>query len=184
MVSMRHAVVSASCEGQVLPLLGGDAACFGRVLIADDLAINRKVLSKLVLRAGLQPVECMDGAECCSLVSSSAPNSWDMILMDLNMPKLDGWQATKQLREWEAENDAQHDPDTPPQSRIPIVACTAEPSGAAPAGCSKDAGQHALECGVDDVVGKPLSYEELCALLRRYVPAWQPAPTTSAKASA
>jgi signal transduction histidine kinase len=71
-----------------------------RILVVDDSAINRKILSKLLKILGVQTIdECINGQECLDLVLTPETQPYDMIFMDIQMPVLDGIEATKKLRE-------------------------------------------------------------------------------------
>jgi len=120
-----------------------------RVLAAEDNEINRLVLQTLLNQAGIEPVLVCDGAEAFAAWSAE---DWDLILMDVQMPVMDGVSATRSIRAAEAESG---------RARTPIVALTANVMA------------HQIEgyraAGVDDVVGKPLEVSRLMEVISRCV---------------
>lgn len=112
------------------------------VLLVEDLEENRRVVRQLMQRLGIRLLEAGDGAEGLAIARSEKP---ELILMDLSLPILDGWEATRQLKA---------DPRT---AHIPVVALTAH----AMAGDE----QRAREAGCDGYVAKPLDL----ARFSRYV---------------
>lgn len=115
-----------------------------RVLLADDVEPNRRLIRRLAGLMGITLVEASDGEEVIRLAQAQRP---DLILMDLSLPVLDGWTATSRLKA---------DPAT---ARIPIIALTAH----AMVG-DEERARHA---GVDGYVTKPIDVVSLRALLER-----------------
>lgn len=110
-----------------------------RVLVAEDNIDNRRILVYRLKRFGdYEIVEANNGEEVLRLVAENPP---DLIFMDLKMPVLDGWEATRRLRESEVGK------------RIPIIALTAQ----AMAGDE----QKALAAGCDDYIAKPITDAEV-----------------------
>ncbi len=106
-----------------------------RILVVEDNLDNRRILVYRLKRIGeFEIVEASNGEEALSAVQSSPPP--DLIFMDLKMPVMDGWEATKRIRELEAGR------------LIPIIALTAQ----AMAGDE----QKALAAGCDDYLAKPI----------------------------
>ncbi len=117
-----------------------------RVLLAEDNDINRLVASRFLDEMGCQ-VECAsDGQEA---VRRAREGEFDLILMDLRMPSMDGLEATRTIRSEESEG--QH---------IPIIALTANAFASDREAC--------LEAGMDDFLVKPLQPEQLRLMLGRY----------------
>lgn len=81
-----------------------------KILLVEDNEMNRDMLSRRLERKGYQVVMAVDGAEGVKMAGSEKP---DIILMDMSLPVLDGWGATKQLKA------------SPETARIPIIALTA-----------------------------------------------------------
>ena len=112
-----------------------------RLLVVDDNEMNRDMLSRRLVRGGYEVIIAEDGARGVAIAMSDKP---DLILMDMSLPVIDGWEATRQIKA------------TPGISRIPIIALTAH----AMAG-DRD---KALASGCDDYDTKPI---ELQRLLRK-----------------
>lgn len=109
-----------------------------KILVVEDNEMNRDMLSRRLQRKGYQIVVAIDGKEGIALAHSETP---DLILMDLRLPEIDGWQATRTLKADEATRS------------IPIIALTAH----AMAGDR----EKALEAGCDDYDTKPVDFARL-----------------------
>ena len=109
-----------------------------RILLVEDNEMNRDMLSRRLQRRGYEVVIAVDGGQGVALAQTERP---DLILMDMSLPVLDGWEATRQLKA---------DPET---SGIPVIALTAH----AMAGDQ----QKALEAGCDDYDTKPVELPRL-----------------------
>ncbi len=112
-----------------------------KILLVEDQEMNRDMLTRRLVRRGYEVVAAVDGAEGVAMAKSEGP---DLILMDMSLPVLDGWEATRQLKA---------DPET---QSIPVIALTAH----AMAG-DRD---KALEAGCDEYDTKPV---ELPGLLQK-----------------
>jgi CheY-like chemotaxis protein len=138
------------------------------------MAINRKMLSALAQKLGFATQEAGNGAEAlqlleqhaqqrqCSSSSNASSSSADgaveyaCILMDLQMPVLDGWSTALQLRQL----DSHH-------SSLPIIACTACDLAAAGTAEGRLLEQRTLACGIDMCLNKPLRLDQLTAALQQ-----------------
>jgi two-component system, sensor histidine kinase and response regulator len=129
----------------------------GRVLVVDDHPINRRLAQVMLEQRGLTVVEATHGQEALDLLAREAV---DLVLMDCQMPVLDGWQATRAWRSREAAG-----------TRLPIIALTAN--------AFSDDRDHSLAAGMDDFLTKPLHEAELDALLQRYLAAGTPKVVTA-----
>src|SRR4028118_44716 len=109
-----------------------------KILLVEDNEMNRDMLSRRLLRRGYEVLIAVDGESGLALAGSEAP---DLMLMDMSLPILDGWEATRRLKS---------DPVT---QRIPVIALTA------PA-MSSDRDK-ALEAGCDDYDTKPIELPRL-----------------------
>jgi two-component system cell cycle response regulator DivK len=123
-----------------------------KILLVEDNEMNRDMLSRRLARSGYEVVLAVDGGEGVAMARAESP---DLILMDLGLPGLDGWEATRRLK---AE---------PGTREIPVIALTAH----AMAGDR----QKALSAGCDDFDTKPVELPRLLtkiqALLQRPRPA-------------
>lgn len=119
-----------------------------RILLVEDDEMNRDSLTRLLRRRGYQLLVAHDGAEGVAMGQSEMP---DLILMDMSLPTLDGWEATRRLKSAAETQD------------IPIIALTAH-------AMSADRNR-ALAAGCDDYDSKPIELERLLpkieALLRK-----------------
>ena len=109
-----------------------------RILLVEDNEMNRDMLSRRLMRNGYQVLLAMDGQQGADMALSERP---DLILMDLSLPVIDGWEATRRIK----ANDATR--------RIPVIALTAH----AMAGDR----EKAIEVGCDDYDTKPVEITRL-----------------------
>jgi two-component system cell cycle response regulator DivK len=113
------------------------------ILLVEDNEMNWDMLSRRLVRKGYQVVVATDGRQGLDKARSEAP---DLILMDMSLPVLDGWEATRQLKA-AAETRT-----------IPIIALTAH---AMPGDCDE-----ALAAGCDDYDSKPIEFERLLGKIK------------------
>jgi CheY-like chemotaxis protein len=123
-----------------------------RILYVEDNEDNVYMLTRRLGRKGYDVVVAGDGAEGVAMARSEAPA---LILMDLSLPVLDGWEATRQLKA------------TPETREIPVIALSAH-------AMSGDR-EKALEAGCDDFDTKPVEIERLLGKIRALLPG-EPAP--------
>jgi two-component system, sensor histidine kinase and response regulator len=125
-----------------------------RILVAEDNEVNQKVAVRLLEKLGYRVEVAENGRQA---VEACRRSRYDAVLMDGQMPGLDGFEATRQIRELEGE-----------ARRTPIIAMTAS--------AMKGDRERHLEAGMDDYVTKPVTPETLGAALRRWVKAPSAAP--------
>jgi signal transduction histidine kinase/EAL domain-containing protein (putative c-di-GMP-specific phosphodiesterase class I)/ActR/RegA family two-component response regulator len=119
-----------------------------RVLVVDDSEVNREVAVETLGRMGVKPELACDGLEA---VEALRLGPYDLVLMDGSMPNLDGFEATRRIRDDEAQSG---------QTRTPIVALTAHVVGA---------GAEAWKtCGMDGVVHKPFTLDDIKRVLAQF----------------
>lgn len=109
-----------------------------KILLVEDNEMNRDMLSRRLMRRGFEVVIAVDGAQGVSMAQTEVP---DLILMDMSLPVMDGWEATEHLKA------------APETSTIPIIALTAH----AMAGDR----EKALAAGCDDYDTKPIEFTRL-----------------------
>lgn len=109
-----------------------------KILIVEDNEMNRDMLSRRLIRRGYEVVIAMDGQEGVNLAASAAP---DVVLMDMSLPVIDGWEATRQIKA------------RPETAGLPVIALTAH-------AMSGDREQ-ALAAGCDDYDTKPIELDRL-----------------------
>ncbi|HEX7112707.1 MAG TPA: ATP-binding protein [Mizugakiibacter sp.] len=121
----------------------------GRVLLVEDHPVNLQVASKLLSRLGLDVTHAAHGAEALDHLSRQR---FDLVLMDCQMPVLDGYSATRELRRREAANGG---------TRLPVIAMTAHAMAGDRERC--------LDSGMDDYLTKPLDRALLADTLQRWL---------------
>ena len=119
-----------------------------RVLVVDDSAINLEVAERILAREGAQVATCTSGEAAIEQLRA-APAGWDAVLMDVQMPQMDGHEATRRIRQDLG------------LTALPVIALTA--------GVLTAERQRALDKGMDDFIGKPLDPRTLVLTLRRHV---------------
>ena len=119
---------------------GPDRLAGRRILVAEDHPVNRKLVTRLLEKRGLIPVLAANGSEVLEALDS---NTFDLILMDVQMPVMDGLQTTVAIRE--REKGTGH--------RVPILAMTAH--------AMKQDRDRCLEAGMDAYISKPVNPADL-----------------------
>jgi two-component system cell cycle response regulator DivK len=117
------------------------------ILVVEDEEDNRRIMHDLLTSAGYEVIEAVTGEDGVSAAETHRP---DLILMDIQLPGLDGYEATRQIKA------------NPALSQIPIIAVTSY-------ALSGD-DVKAFEAGCDAYVSKPFSPRELLAKIREYLP--------------
>ncbi|MDR0442293.1 MAG: response regulator [Treponema sp.] len=127
---------------------GKDEFAGKRLLLAEDVEINREIIISLLEDTGLIIDTAVNGREVVDMVQA-APDKYDLIFMDLQMPEMDGLEATRLLRSQSADR------------RIPIIAMTAN--------VFKDDIDKCLAAGMDAHIGKPIDINDVLEKLREYL---------------
>jgi signal transduction histidine kinase/DNA-binding response OmpR family regulator len=123
-----------------------------RILLVEDVEINREIALALFEPTGIA-VDCAENGKQALEMFRAAPERYDAVLMDIQMPEMDGYEATRGIR---ALDDAR-------ARSVPIIAMTAN--------VFREDVEKCLAAGMDDHTGKPLDFEEVKRKLRKYLPA-------------
>jgi signal transduction histidine kinase len=121
-----------------------------RILLAEDVDINREIVISVLEPLGLEIVEANNGQEAFDKFKSN-PGDFDLIFMDIHMPGIDGYESTKLIRSF----------DHPRAKTIPIIAMTAN--------VFKEDVERCREVGMNDHIGKPLDFGAVMAILKKYL---------------
>jgi CheY-like chemotaxis protein len=120
-----------------------------RMLVVDDIEINRTIVAEMLADTGAVISEAVNGREAVEMFKSSGDGEFDIILMDMQMPVMDGCEAAMKIR----------GTDRPDAKKIPIVAMTAN--------AMKADVEHVLEAGMDGHIAKPVIYDSFIQTLHR-----------------
>jgi signal transduction histidine kinase/DNA-binding response OmpR family regulator/HPt (histidine-containing phosphotransfer) domain-containing protein len=133
----------------VVPASAQPRSLSGRVLLAEDTPVNQQVAMAMIAKIGCEVVLARHGPEALALC---ADEHFDLVLMDCQMPELDGFETTRRIRRQEAGGP-----------RVPIVALTAN--------ALQGDRERCLDAGMDDYLSKPFTRAALHAVMQRWLPA-------------
>jgi len=119
-----------------------------KILVAEDNELNMELIAEILSRMGLDVIRAGNGEEVIALLMEHAPA---MVLMDLNMPVMDGYTATAEIRK-----------SPRPFCDVPVIALTAD--------AMKEDKERCLRVGMDDFISKPFRIEELETVMNNYLP--------------
>lgn len=122
-----------------------------KVLLVEDNPVNQKVLKKYLVKVGLEVELAMDGQECTDMVFGHPYGFYSLILCDLHMPRKDGYQACREVRDWESKNN---------HKKLPIIALSAN--------VMSDVQEKCVEAGFSDYVTKPVDFIDLSTALSKF----------------
>ena len=122
-----------------------------KILLTEDNDLNAEIATELLQEEGCTVDRAKDGVECVDMLEKAANGTYQLILMDVQMPVMNGYDATKKIRKM----------DDPQKANIPIVAMTAN-------AFSEDK-QVALDAGMNDHIAKPINMSVLVPTLRKYL---------------
>ncbi|MHC6201781.1 ATP-binding protein [Breznakiellaceae bacterium SP9] len=151
--TVRVLTVDDDLDNTALPP-SGDANCFkGRkILLAEDIDINREIVMTLLEPTAVEIVEAENGKIAFEKFMAS-PEDFDMVFMDVQMPLMDGYTATRKIRAFEKT--------LPNHKPVPIVAMTAN--------VFKEDIDNCLEAGMNGHSGKPLNLDDVMEKMRKYL---------------
>lgn len=125
--------------------------CGTRILLTEDNDLNAEIATELLQEEGCTVDRAKDGVECVDMLEKAANGTYRLILMDIQMPVMNGYDAAKKIRRME----------DPQKANIPIIAMTAN-------AFSEDK-QAALDAGMNDHIAKPINMNVLVPTLRKYL---------------
>ncbi len=117
-----------------------------RILVVEDNRDNMTLISDVLISLDYVVLQATDGEQGLALANSEQP---DLILMDLSLPKMDGWTVTRHIKE------------NPQIAHIPVIALTAH--------AMVGDREKALAAGCDDYISKPINLQELAKKLNQYI---------------
>jgi CheY-like chemotaxis protein len=117
------------------------------VLVVEDEPVNMMLICEVLKNMGTEVFRANNGQEALTLLTEMEPS---LILMDVNMPVMDGFTATRHIRQM-----------TRPRRTIPIIALTAD--------ATVDDKEKCLQAGMDNFISKPFRIDEISAMLKKYL---------------
>ena len=125
--------------------------CGTRILLTEDNDLNAEIATELLQEEGCTVDRAKDGVECVDMLEKAANGTYQLILMDIQMPVMNGYDAAKKIRRM----------DDPQKAGIPIIAMTAN--------AFTEDRQVALDAGINDHIAKPINMNVLVPTLRKYL---------------
>ena len=125
--------------------------CGTRILLTEDNDLNAEIATELLQEEGCTVDRAKDGVECVDMLEKAANGTYQLILMDIQMPVMNGYDAARKIRRL----------DDPQKANIPIIAMTAN--------AFTEDRQAALDAGMNDHIAKPINMNVLVPTLRKYL---------------
>ena len=125
--------------------------CGTRILLTEDNDLNAEIATELLQEEGCTVDRAKDGVECVDMLEKAANGTYQLILMDIQMPVMNGYDAARKIRGL----------DDPPKANIPIIAMTAN--------AFTEDRQAALDAGMNDHIAKPINMNILVPTIRKYL---------------
>ncbi len=125
--------------------------CGTRILLTEDNDLNAEIATELLQEEGCTVDRAKDGVECVDMLEKAANGTYQLILMDIQMPVMNGYDAARKIRGL----------DDPQKANIPIIAMTAN--------AFTEDRQAALDAGMNDHIAKPINMNVLVPTLRKYL---------------
>ena len=131
--------------------LNGLRSLSNKIILCEDNALNQEIACAMLKYQNIEVSIAANGKAGMELFAASPPGTYAAILMDLRMPIMDGYEATRQIRKL----------NHPDAATIPIIAMTAD--------AFADDIQRCLDCGMNDHIAKPINSQVLYATLAKYL---------------
>jgi CheY-like chemotaxis protein len=151
-LSLNPKTRAVNCRDRTAAIGAKFAALSAEVLVADDNVVNQKIAVHMLEKLGLRADVALNGRDA---VRMSAGRNYDAVLMDCQMPEMDGYEAAREIRGQEGAD-----------RHVPIIAMTADAFSTCRHRC--------LSAGMDDYLSKPVRLERLSEALERWIPAGRP----------
>ena len=151
-IEMTRTYSETQDDGGTADVVSGSDFSGRRILIAEDIDINRMILRELLADTNVEIDEAEDGDVATNLFGQSQPNYYDLILMDVQMPNMNGYEATRRIREMIDRTDS---------ADVPIIALTAN--------AYKEDVDRALASGMNGHLAKPIDIDEVIKTLAHYL---------------
>ena len=139
---------------------GGDDFTGRRVLLVEDMEINREIVTMMLESTHLE-IDCAENGVQAVQMFCDEPGKYEIIFMDVQMPEMDGYEATHRIRLIEKELSSVSSASGKLYRKVPVIAMTAN--------VFKEDIDRCIEAGMDDHVGKPLDFEVVLEKLRVYL---------------
>ena len=153
-VTLKHRIADANyyVKKHVESSGTGSEVLEGRnILLAEDNDLNAEIAEAILERAGLKIERVEDGIQCVNRITKMPAGTYDIILMDIQMPKMDGYKATQAIRNLPDKDKA----------RIPIIAMTAN--------AFEEDKREAIAAGMDGHIAKPIQVDKLLSILAEMI---------------
>ena len=153
-VTLKHRIADANyyVKKHVESSGTGSEVLEGRnILLAEDNDLNAEIAEAILERAGLKMERVEDGIQCVNRITKMPAGTYDIILMDIQMPKMDGYKATQAIRNLPDKDKA----------RIPIIAMTAN--------AFEEDKREAIAAGMDGHIAKPIQVDNLLSMLAEMI---------------
>ncbi len=146
-----------------------------RILLVDDDLINQKVMVSLLKRKGWEATAAASGRKCLELLAQQA---FDLVLMDIQMPEMDGYETARRIRDQEASGV--RPPPTPLAASAPSLAAPRVPIVALTTVSQPGTRERCLDSGMEDHLTKPVQTQALYATIERLLHLVAPTDTATA----
>ena len=150
--ALRDTVLGGQGAQEAAPDENAETVFDARVLLVEDNDINMEIAGTFIQQYGCAIEQAWDGEEAVRMIKGMPKGYYKLVFMDIQMPKMDGYEATRRIRQMEQSQGASH---------IPIVAMSAN-------ACVEDMDK-AYTAGMDDYITKPIALEEISNVLKKYV---------------
>jgi PAS domain S-box-containing protein len=148
----KHIEDGEKCRSSERPANDVPALLSGCVLVVEDNIVNRMVIESMLTKLGVTVTLAFDGQQALDTLTQGDFPDPDLILMDLHMPVMDGYEATERIREWERDNN---------RPRLAIIALTAD--------AYEEDRQRCLAVGMNDFLTKPIALDALQSALQKWL---------------